>query len=109
RQVTGELPAGADHYLGGINLGKTVLGRELFSQRTSQFGDARGGSVFGLSVAQRLDRRLFDELGSVEIGLAGSKPADVLARGLESFGLGIDCKGRGRSNVFRPNRQNFSI
>ena len=77
------LAAGADDDLRRL-VGQLVLALELARDRGLQFGNAVDGGVFRrLAVADRLDGRLFDVVGRVEIRLAGAKPDDIAARRFE--------------------------
>ena len=51
------------------------------------------GGVAVVAVAQRLDRRLDDELGRAEIGLADAEADDVAALGCERVGAGQHGEG----------------
>src|SRR5581483_5339022 len=50
--------------------------------------------VLGVALADGLDRRLFDVVGRVEVGLAGAETDDVAAGGLELDRLRGDREGR---------------
>jgi len=61
-----------------------ILALELARDRCFQLRNAVNGRVFRrLTVADRLDGRLFDVVGRVEVRLAGAKPNDVAAGGFE--------------------------
>ena len=72
------LAAGQDHHLVGRDAHREALvqvGGDRLAQRRDP--DRRGVAV--MAVAQRLDGRLDDELGSAEIGLADAEVDDVAA------------------------------
>ena len=73
---------------------EAVLPLELPRDRLAQLGGAGRRRVLGLPPADGLDRRFLDEVGRVEVGLAGAQPDDVAARGLELVGLRRDRDGR---------------
>ena len=73
------LAAGADRDLRGLVV-EPVLALELLDHRFLQLGDAvHVGVLRRPAVADRLDRRLFDVVGRVEIRLAGAQPNDIAA------------------------------
>ena len=73
-----------------------VLALELAHDRLAQGHDAGDRRVAGLVPVDRLDRRLLDVLGRVEIRLAHRQADDVDARRLQVPGLLGHHDGRGR-------------
>jgi hypothetical protein len=68
----------------------------LFRQLLSQLHLASLGGVLGAPLLHGANRRLFDDLGGIEIGLACPKTNHVSAFALERGRLGRNCQ-RGRS------------
>jgi hypothetical protein len=56
-----------------------VTGVQIGGDGLAQGGDAVGGGIAVMAVAQRLDARLDDMFGRLEIGLADAEVDDVLA------------------------------
>ena len=109
------LAAGADRDLLGAIV-EAVLALELLDHGVLQLGDAVDVGVFRRpSAFDRLDRRLLDVVGRVEIRFAGAQPDDIAARRLERARLvgdgnggrrfdaleGVRKKGHGESPQFR--------
>jgi len=87
------LAAAADGDLRRL-VGKAVLALELLGDGALELGDAVDGGVFCLAALDRLDRRLLDIVGRVEVGLAGAKADDVEARRLQLARLAGNGHGR---------------
>ena len=90
--VEGLLAAvGGDDLLGGeVEL---VLLLQLLDDGRAELGDAGGGGVLGEALPQRLDRRLLDVGRGVEVRLSRRQPGDVLPRGGEGLGPGVEGEG----------------
>ena len=102
--VDGLLGAVGHEHLGGRDLVARVapgLGRH----RLLQGGQAAGGRVVvvGRDPAG-LDGRLHDVGRGGEVGLAGAEADDVLARGPQRLGLGVDGQGGRRGDGGDPGR-----
>src|SRR3990170_189833 len=81
-------------------VGKPVLALEFLGDRPLKLGNAVHGGIFRLAAQNRLDRRLLDVVGRIEVRLAGAKADDVEARGLEFARLAGDGHGRRRLDPF---------
>src|SRR3546814_10160805 len=53
---------------------EAVVAAELAADRVLEGDGAVDERIFGLAAADRLDRRLLDEIGGVEIGFARAEP-----------------------------------
>ena len=78
RHEHGRLAAGEDHHLVRRNLDLETL-VQIGGDRLAQRQDADRRRVAVMAVAQRLDRRLDDEIRRAEIGLADAEIDDVAA------------------------------
>ncbi len=89
------LAAAVDDDLAGFVI-QAVLALELVRHRLPQLGRPAAGRVFGEPGRQRGHRGILDVLRRVEIRFARAETDDILALGLEGFGLGINGQGQGR-------------
>ena len=82
--------------LGGVV--EALVALELGADGRAQLGDAADLRVLRLPAAHRLDRRLLDPLGRVEVGLPGAEGDHVDAPGAERLSLGLDgeCRRGGK-------------
>ena len=94
RVVEHLLAAGADRHLARLVL-EAVLALELGDDGRLQLRNAVDVGVLGLALAQRLDGRLLDVVGRVEVGLAGGQRDDVAAFGLQLARLRRHSDGLG--------------
>ena len=69
-----------------------VFLQKLFADSRAQLHRAGGGRVFGHALCHGLGGGGDDVRGRVEIGLADAEIDDVMAFGLQRFGLGRDGK-----------------
>ena len=90
--------------MAGIDLHAMAL-LEVGRHRLAQLGDAVGGRVAVMAVAQRLAGRFHDMLGRLEVGLADAEIDDVLALGLQGLGAGEHLEGGSRCPGGRARRQ----
>ena len=95
RVVDDVLAAGADDGLRDLVV-EPVLALELLDDRFAQRVDAGDRRVLGLAAADRIDRRLLDVVGRVEIRLADREADDIDARGFQLARLLGHRDGRGR-------------
>ena len=99
RVVQHLLAAAADGDLRRL-VGQPVLALEFLGDRPLQLGDAVDGGIFRLAALDRLDRRLLDVVGRIEIGFAGAKADHVEAGGFQLARLAGDGHGRRRLDPF---------
>ena len=92
------LAARRDIDLGGL-VGEPVFPGELGADGRLELGDAIDIGVFGLALADRLDRGFLDGVGRIEIRLAGVQGDDIPPRRLERPRLGA---GGGGGRGFDP-------
>ena len=89
---------GGDDRVGGLVV-EAVLTAELGRDRLAQGRDAEHGRVLGLAALDRLDRRLLDVVGRVEIRLADRKRDHLPPFGFEVARLLRHRDGRGWLNA----------
>jgi len=75
---------------------QAVLRLQLLGDRSPQLRDAGGRRVLRLALLQGLDRRLFDVVRRIEIGLSGPETHHVDALGLQFLGPVGHGERRGR-------------
>ena len=88
------MPPGRDDRVGRLVV-EAVLALELGRDRLAQRGNAEHGRILGLAALDRLDRRLLDVVGRVEIGLADRKRDHFASFGFEVARLLRHRDGRG--------------
>ena len=97
--VAGHLGTGGDADL-ARRVGEVVVLQQLFGKRLTQFRDATGRRVFGLSSLQRLDGGGLDEFRGIDVRLATGEGIDFLTLGNQGLGLCGDGEGE-RWRYFR--------
>ena len=100
RIVDDLLAAGADRDLVGLVV-EVVLALELAHDRRLELGRAVDVGVLGLAFRQRLDRRLLDVVGRVEVWLARRQRDDIATGGLELACFHRRRDGRGGLNAIQ--------
>ena len=98
RVVAGLLGAVADDDLARLVV-DVVVGGVFLADRGAQLGQSGARRVFGETFLQRLDRRLFDVLRRIEVGLAGAESADIDALGAHGLGFAVDGEGERGSEL----------
>jgi hypothetical protein len=76
---------------------KIIVALELVDNRLFQFGCAIDRSVLGLAIVDRLDRRLFDVIGSIKIRLTGAQANNIAPGGAQLPG---QCRNSQRGGWF---------
>ena len=94
----GLLRAVADNDLVRLVIDIVVLGKFL-ADRGAQLGKPGARGVFGETFLQRLDRRFFDVLWRVEVGLTRSETADVDAFGPHGLGFAVNGESEGGGDL----------
>ena len=88
----GDLAARHDDDVGGIDLDLAVF-LDVADHGLAQLGDAVGGCIAVMAVAQRLDGGLDDMVRRLEVRLADAEVDDVLALGGKRVGAGENFEG----------------